>query len=166
LSLVFCLLRNSVDLFSNFFYVILILKICCCYIKKGKVAEWLIAPILKIGVALRPPGVRIPPFPKNKIHKNKIKTCQCIHDVEALLNKAKSQLFIHEIAMRKERLLNTFICFLKSCVNIENKLSWKRNETKSFAMKHHRELVAQWTRAHGYEPCGRGFESLLARKIK
>ena len=29
-------------------------------------------------------------------------------------------------------------------------------------------LVAQWTRAHGYEPCGRGFESLLAqiRKVK
>lgn len=24
-------------------------------------------------------------------------------------------------------------------------------------------LVAQWTRAHGYEPCGRGFESLLAQ---
>lgn len=31
----------------------------------GKVAEWLIAPILKIGVVLRPPGVRIPPFPIN-----------------------------------------------------------------------------------------------------
>ena len=27
-------------------------------------------------------------------------------------------------------------------------------------------LVAQWTRAHGYEPCGRGFESLLAQIIK
>jgi tRNA(Met) C34 N-acetyltransferase TmcA len=26
------------------------------------------------------------------------------------------------------------------------------------------ELVAQWTRAYGYEPCGRGFESLLAQK--
>jgi len=32
----------------------------------GKVAEWLIAPILKIGVALRSPGVRIPPFPIKK----------------------------------------------------------------------------------------------------
>ncbi len=29
-------------------------------------AEWLIAPILKIDVALRSPGVRIPPFPKKK----------------------------------------------------------------------------------------------------
>ena len=29
-----------------------------------------------------------------------------------------------------------------------------------------KELVAQWTRACGYEPQGRGFESLLARKKK
>jgi hypothetical protein len=57
---------NFIIFFSLNIIPFFLREIVLIYIKdklKGKVAEWLIAPILKIGVALRSPGVRIPPFP-------------------------------------------------------------------------------------------------------
>jgi len=50
-----------------------------------------------------------------------------------------------------------------------NPLVFEKRDTLSFKRKlcfKYKGLVAQWTRAHGYEPWGRGFESLLAQKEK